>query len=160
MGHILFGTAIIVACIIPFILLSINKKRKDRKMAGIFLDMVSEINLKPGQFEVSGNIIMGMNDEISHFFFYKEREGKSEKQVVALTEFVQCSVQKTGSSQGSTSSLSAPFQTVSLHFVPGDGGASDIQVNVFELAKDLQLNDELKLAEKWSQKVQSVMQKK
>lgn len=160
MGNIIFGVAILSACIAPFILISLNKSRKDRKMAGIFRDLVAEINLKPGQFEVSGNTILGMNDEVSHFFFYKEREGKTEKLVVPLTQYVQCNVQKTGVASGLSANSSAPVHTVSLHFTHRDKGMSDVQVKIFDITKDLQLNDELKIADKWAQKVQSGLQKK
>lgn len=159
MGNIIFGAAIILACVAPFILISLNKSRKDRKMAGIFSDLVSELNLKPGQFEVSGNTILGMNDEVSHFFFYKEREGKTEKLVVPLTQFVQCSVQTTGTTPGLSANATSPVHTVSLHFTPRGKGSSDVQVKIFEVAKDLQLNDELMLAEKWAQKVQACLLK-
>ena len=144
--NIIIMSAIIIAiCILPFVILSRNSKRKKKRIKSILSDIAKTKSGEIGAYEICGNLAVGITQEDEAFVFYNKKEDDTElKSCILLDQFKKCNFIKTSSSSGSGS-----IGKLILEFEHLDKNQSDVSLEFFNSSENFQMGGELELVEKW-----------
>lgn len=150
----LIGIIIIAICVLPIIILSINKKRKNRKNRQLLIDFAKEKGCIIHQYEVCGNYLIGL-DEVKNFVFFKSEN----IQFVDLSEIKNCTIRNFSKRvEGKSGSYSIP-DSLSLCFIPNNKNRSEECFEFFNSDNNSQLVGELQSIEKWHKIISQQLKK-
>lgn len=143
---IIIMTAIIIAiCILPFIVLSINTSRKEKKIKNILTEIAKAKSGEIVDFDLSRSLAVGITKNDEAFVFYNKKEdGTESKHCILLSEIKKCNLIRTADGSGS-----GGIGKLILEFEHLDKNRSDVSLEFYNAANDFQIAGELQLVEKW-----------
>lgn len=92
LGTTIVGVIFILICIIPFALISINGRKKEKMFLQKLLDLASVNNFKISRYELWNNSIIGIDDNAFMVLFIKKSNNVETSQQINLAEIQRCRV--------------------------------------------------------------------
>ncbi|MUH37223.1 hypothetical protein D9O36_15335 [Zobellia amurskyensis] len=157
LGTTLIGTISAVICAAPFVLVTRSVKKKEKAMLRSLNDFADQDNCKIHEHEYVGDFIIGMDTTKNVVFFYRKEKDSSEKLSVDLKDVKNCHVSKIGKSVRHNGKVEQTIERIELVFTTSPTASRDVVFELFNTQNNLQLNGELQTAEKWAQKVNTIV---
>lgn len=152
MDNIIFGVAIVLAFILPIYYFIASKSKETKAVKTSLHNFLSPLGLSVGEMDILGSKIIGLDNNKSHLYFYQVEKTQVPPVVLPLENFSSCRVQSSANGSG-------PIQKVELIFEPKSKTGVAHHIPVFDMYKDMQLQGELQLAEKWKNIVNNLFNK-
>lgn len=156
-----FIIIIIIVFIIAFFLLirKINKARFQRVMEEL-TNFAAEKGSTISEFDVWGTKRIGIDKIRKYLFFIQKEENSMSKIAIDINDVFQCKVVNVSRVVGSGKESQSVIDKILLSFEFRTKGKQDIYLEFYNNEKDgMEITDELQLAEKWAEKVCSLLNK-
>ncbi len=151
LGTTLIGAIILIICLLPFILMGISRRKREKQLLQTLVDYAKQNGGNITQHETTGDFIIGMDEKTNAVFFYKKNKNAETTQHLHLADYKKCSVVSTTRDFNN----SKVIDTVELSFIPIEKSKPIEELLLFNTKENLQLSGELQLAEKWAKLVNS-----
>ncbi|AWH72700.1 hypothetical protein DCS32_00490 [Dokdonia sp. Dokd-P16] len=157
LGSITVGTIIVAICIIPFVMMAINKKKKENKMLQALNHIATTQNHTVSDYEFCGDFVIGRDKELNAIFFYKESNGQAQSSSVDLSTIKNCQAVKGHRNIKSDGEQLTITERVALAFTPSNGANQEVSFTLYDV-DNMQLNGEIQLADSWSALINKKLQ--
>ena len=152
---IIIGAILLAICILPFVLISRNRKKKEQELLKSLTNLANEHQSKISQFEVCGDQMIGIDEDTKSIFFIKQTDKETVVKHVSLSNVQHCELVKTTvNSSGDTI-----IDRLELKFVPIDPHQPQYIIEFYNLSERFQLNGELQMIEKWFKIIEDLIKK-
>lgn len=145
LGVALVGALVIVACLLPFIIMYKTKKYNEEQLLAELINTASEKGFSLSNYEVSGNLSLGIDETNNGFCFCKNGKDDKMQEFIYLNEVKKCSLNKIRNTNGSQSII----DKLALSFEFKNKVNPAVSVVFYDSDQQLQLSKELQLIEKW-----------
>ena len=98
LGTIIITLIVIIACVIPFVLISGSIRKKNQAVLQKLVALAKNQQTGIGQFDVWFNTAIGSDNSLDYLFFIKKTGGLDLDQTVKLSEIKDCKVVDTSRS--------------------------------------------------------------
>ncbi len=149
-GTAITGLVLIALLVIPFLLISRATKGKDKQMLGLLNTEAGRFECTITEYELSGNIIIGIDQEAEMVFFGKTKGDQAFSQAINLADFQRCEIVSKERNRGVEKSNDRIIDKLELHFKSRTPGKGDIALEFYNGAENFQLNNELSIMKKWT----------
>ena len=146
----LIGAVLVALTILPFILVARSRKKKARLWFQKLANGASAQNNEISLHEISGRIIMGMDQKAKALFYLKPEQEAAEVQSIDLNAIAACKVFKVSRTVGENGSQQSYLGQVGLRFIPRKKAEAESRWLLYDSEEDMQLSVELQFAEKWA----------
>ena len=151
LGVTLTGVIIVLLCIIPFVVMSQNSKRKKQQKLQNLFDFAAKNEGNITQHDLWHKSSIGLDETNNTIFFIRILQDKEITQVVKLGDMQKCQLINTGRTLNEQESPIKVIDKLELAFTPRDKQQTTIVLEFFKVDSDsLTLTGELQLAEKWA----------
>ena len=151
LGVTLTGVIIVLLCIIPFVVMSQNSKRKKQQKLQNLFDFAAKNEGNITQHDLWHKSSIGLDETNKTIFFIRILQDKAITQVVKLGDMQKCQLINTGRTLNEQESPIKVIDKLELAFTPRDKQQATIVLEFFKVDSDsLTLTGELQLAEKWA----------
>lgn len=150
----IIGAILVALCAIPFVYFAMSRKNNEKKVLQALKDFAQQHQSTITSHEVSGELIIGLDDTSKTLFMSKCFEGQVVNKVIHLSDITGCAVEKHYKSYGKQQSV----DRLGLRFTPKKASATDVYWEFFNSNETYQLSGELQLAEAWVDKIKSQLQ--
>lgn len=147
---LIIGVITIALCFLPYVYFSNKNKKRDQQFFQLLLDKAKQLNCNLTNHEVTGNIIIGLDDEKKELFFLKRTRNYERLQHLNLSEMRSARLNNVSRMVGERDSKQKVIDKLQLIFTPNDSAKRDITFEFYNSDETLVMNDELKLIETWS----------
>lgn len=149
-GTTIVGLIMVLICIIPFVIMSYNKKSKQRKMLKSLNDIAKQQQCSINQHEFCGDYIIGIDEKRNFVFFFKQKNETSVSQYIDLSEIQSCqAVMKSRNLKYNTENVSI-IEHVALSFSPTNKKKASESFELYVEEINMQLTGELHFVDKWT----------
>ncbi|RDB02726.1 hypothetical protein [Runella aurantiaca] len=146
LGASIVGMIVILICIIPFVLISINNRKKGEKLRQKLFGFAENSNFTISRFDSWHHSSIGIDDQNSIVFFTRTVNDQAFLRQINLSEIQKCRViisRKTASNSGE-------IERLELAFTYHNKQKSEVILEFYNAAYDsLTLSGELQMVEKW-----------
>ena len=157
--NILTILLLIAACILPFIIINMRRKKSEQKFLQVLLSHASESNNTISQYDLSNQQAIGIADISNTLFFLKRRNNHDVIKQIELAQIERCYINKT--SRSSIDGNYSATERLELRFTRADKNSSEEVFELYNLEHDsLSMAGQLELAEKWHSIVSSRLPRK
>ncbi|MGD9995143.1 MAG: hypothetical protein AB7S69_17725 [Salinivirgaceae bacterium] len=146
----LIGAVLVALTILPFILVARSRKKKARLWFQKLALGASAQNKEISLHEISGRIIMGMDQKAKALFYLKPEQSDAAIQSIDLHAIAACKVFKVSRTVGENGSQQSYLGQVGLRFIPRKKAEAESRWLLYDSEEDMQLSGELQFAEKWA----------
>ncbi len=146
----------LLICIIPIMVINKKKKTKERQFLQTLFDMAEKNGSKISDYDKWDQTAIGI-DRVAHkiFFVRKTSETETAKEVT-LTEMKKCRVIDNNRVVNNGSSIRKITEKLELAFTEWDHQKPELILELYNAKYDsLELRDEIELAKKWTETVNS-----
>lgn len=143
------GTLLLVISILPFIILSRNRKLKTKKTVEVLQRIATDQGATLHNIEICTNFIIGMDEEKNMLFFFKHTANQSIKKIIKLTDFQACKLIKETRTVGREKDTYEVIDRLALTFMPKPTDNSDSELEFYNSDNAVQVAGELQILEKW-----------
>ncbi|SOE20005.1 hypothetical protein SAMN06298216_0505 [Spirosomataceae bacterium TFI 002] len=158
--NIIVGIICTVICIVPFILLVRNRKKKEQQQFQSLVDLAESHGGRITNHEFSGNSGIAIDDKKGFVFFQKEINGETKGVFIDLIEIEECKLIDTRVSEMKNNENDVVIDRLEICFVPLSKSEKVVKLEIFNRDTNSQLYGELKFAEKWSRLINEQIQLK
>lgn len=149
-GTTIVGLIMVLICIIPFVIMSYNKKSKQRKMLKSLNDIAKQQQCSINQHEFCGDYIIGIDEKRNFVFFFKQKNETSVSQYIDLPEIQFCqAVMKSRNLKYNTENVSI-IEHVALSFSPTNKKKASESFELYDEEINMQLTGKLQFVDKWT----------
>lgn len=150
LGTSIVGLVIILICIIPFVIMSINNRKKEKTMLQGLFTFAERNNCKISQHELWNNSLIGIDETANVIFFTKKLKDNEISQQINLTEIQKCRVVNSSKTVNNKDDNFKVVDKLELAFIFNDKNKAEIIIEFYNADYDsLTLSGELLLVEKW-----------
>ncbi len=142
---IIIGAILLAICILPFVLISRNRKKKERELLNSLSNLANEHHCKISQFEVCGDQMIGIDEDTKSIFFIKQTDKEKVAKYVSLHTVQRCELVKTTANTAGDTII----DRLELKFVPIDSHQPQYIIEFYNSSERFQLSGELQMIEKW-----------
>ena len=157
-GTTIVGIFILLACMLPFVMLSINRKVRNKKNLQQLKSFAHQNNYEIATHELWANNALGMDKDNSMLFFISEENETKMFQKLSLAEIERCNINTIANTMRSKSSNYTVIEKIELilHFKQQSKGQICL---VFYSAsnQNLTVTGELSIAEKWNKLINDIV---
>jgi len=140
----------ILICIILFVIINGNKKKKAKQFLQTLNDFAEKENCKISTYDIWNNSVIGIDDATNRVFVIRKINDNETSQRINLAEIFRCRVVEVSRTSGPKEGNMKAFDRIDLVFSNKDKSKVDIVVEFYNANTDrLTLTGELQLAEKW-----------
>ena len=150
----IIGAILVALCAMPFVYFDMSRKNKEKKVVQALKDFASQHQSTITSHEVSGELIIGLDDTTKTLFMSKHFEGQVTNKVLQLSDVTGCAVEKHYKSYGNQQVI----DQLGIRFITKKRNASEVYWELFNSNETYQLSGELQLAEAWVGKIKSQLQ--
>ncbi len=155
LGSVLSGAFIMVVCALPFIMMSNNRKKKEKQLLQSLTDLAIQNNCRIDQHELLGNFVIGIDESKNFVFFYRQVKDKETTQAIDLDKIERCKVINTSRKVKHDGKSQEVLDKLELSFLPAAKDNPEIKLEFFNTDVNSQLYGELQSIERWSKFVNS-----
>jgi len=149
-GTTIVASIIITICILPFLLLIINRKKKERQLLSYISNIAQEHHSKLTQYEFCRDFVIGLDESASLFFFLKKSTDTVTSKQINLEGIENCKVIRTSKANKAGNRGCQEIDKLELCFIPIPKNKPNIFLELYNSNESMQLGIELPLIEKWS----------
>ena len=153
LGSAIIGAVAIMICILPFIMMSNSRKKREKLFLQALSRIAAQNNCQIGYHEIFGNFAIGFDSSKNFVFFYKQTKDNKQEQSVDLEGIQNCKVINVSRTFKSKEESHQVIDRLELCFTPMLKNKSEIKLEFFNADLNLQLYDELKAIENWSKMI-------
>ncbi|HET6245272.1 MAG: hypothetical protein H0V01_02025 [Bacteroidetes bacterium] len=92
LGSAIIGAILIAICIVPFILMSRGRKKREKQILQSLTDIAVQHNCQISQHEFCGDFVIGIDEAKNFVFFHKQRKDRVIEQFIDLAKIQNCKV--------------------------------------------------------------------
>jgi hypothetical protein len=155
LGTAIIGIISIAICLIPFIAMSIKRKKKEKMLLDTLNQIAINHNCTIQKKEICNNFAIGLDLQNKHVFYNKFNAENTLNLHVVLTQVKQIEIDKKSREYTSNMQTNQIIEQINLIFWLKTGGK--IQFPLYEDKTDFQLNGEIQLANRWVQVMNSLI---
>jgi hypothetical protein len=152
-GIVIVGTILLALCIVPFVILHYNSKKKEKQMLQSLTEIAQQHNCKMTQHEFCGEFVIGLDENKNFAFFFRQKKEEAISRFVDLSEIQTCQVVKKNRNSKNNNGGFAFTERIELNFIPTHKSKEEIRFEMYDAEANMQLNGELQLADKWSKQI-------
>lgn len=141
-GSIIIGAVMIAFCLLPFILMSNNRKKNTKKFTENLISSSRNNNCVISESEYSGHFMIGIDTNNNELLFTDKYNEVFESKAIDLNNVTSCKLVRLMKSQDTTESVSLQFQ------LKGNAN-SENNLEFFNLNKQRGLDGEIQIVQKW-----------
>lgn len=150
LGTTIVGIVIILICIIPFALMSINNKKKEKKLLQGLSALAERNSCKISRYELWNNSTIGIDDTSVTIFYTRKSKDNETSQQINLAEIQKCRVINSNRTVSNKEGNFKVVEKLELAFSFQDKTISEVVLEFYNADHDsLTLMGELQLVEKW-----------
>ncbi|MCC6690035.1 MAG: hypothetical protein IT235_00755 [Bacteroidia bacterium] len=150
LGTTIVGIIITIICIIPFALISISRKKKEKKLLQELTEFAEKNNCKISRYELWNSSTIGIDDTSLMIFYKKKSEEINISQQVTLSEIQKCRVSNSSRTVSNKNGNYTVVEKLGIGFLYHDKNKNEVVLEFYNADYDsLTLTGELQLAEKW-----------
>ncbi|KAA3651291.1 MAG: hypothetical protein DWP98_03250 [Bacteroidetes bacterium] len=155
LGTIIISSVFIGICLIPIVLTKGNKKKREKAFLAALNNIASNHNGKISQFEICGDIAIGI-DEDNHFaYFYKNVKEKVEELYADLSQTKCCMINNVSSIAKYKDHNVKVIEKLELKFLPKVKNNNEVKFEFYNDDESMDLNGELQAIQKWTDLINS-----
>lgn len=139
--------------LIPFVIAYYKMKKKGSKMLNHLKESAAQYGCSISQHEFCGNFIVGIDDKKHFVFFFKQKNEETFSKFVDLSDIQSCQVIKKSRNVKNDRGSFTVIERIDLAFSPLNKSKSDTRFELYEEEDNMQLSDELELAERWTKRI-------
>uniref|UniRef100_UPI00404B4DCB hypothetical protein n=1 Tax=Gelidibacter sp. TaxID=2018083 RepID=UPI00404B4DCB len=148
----IIGAILVALCALPFFYFGFGRKIKEKKTLQALKDFANQHQSTISSYEVSGELIIGLDETSKTLFMSKHFEGQVTNKVLQLTDVTGCSVEKHYKNYGTQQVV----ERLGIRFVTKK--ANDVYWELFNSNETYQMSGELQLADAWVSRIKSQLQ--
>ncbi len=150
LGTTIVGIVIILICIIPFALMSINNKKKEKKLLRGLSAFAERNSFKISRYELWNNSTIGIDDTSLTIFYTRKSRDIETSQQINLAEIQKCRVINSSRTWSNKDGNFKVIDKLELVFSFQDKGKNEVVLEFYNAEYDSStLTGELQLVEKW-----------
>lgn len=153
LGTLITGLIMLGVCVLPFVLMHFNRKKIKKQMLFSINKMVAHEKGKLTDFEFTTNTIIGLDENQNKVFLYRKHKDRETRELVRLTDFDRCEIEKTYSRSEQTTENYSDIERVDLKFIPKSNGKEFFLMELYNAKESFSLKDELVFAKTWVDKI-------
>ena len=146
----IIGAIMLAIFIVPYVFFSGSSKRKEKKLLQSLSNIAEQHNCKITQHEISGELIIGLDETANFVFFFKKINDKGIAQHINLTEIQNCKVINLNRTINNKNGNYKVIDKLELSFIPIAKNNSETLLEFYNSDENRQLTVEFKLIEKWA----------
>ena len=150
----IIGAILVALCTLPFVYFGMSRKTKEKKVLQALKDFASQHQSTITTHDVSGELIIGLDETTKILFMSKHFEGQVTNKVLQLSDVTGCSVEKLYKNYGTQQVV----DRLGIRFITKKGNASDEYWELFNSNETYQLSGELQLADAWVSRIKNHLQ--
>lgn len=143
LGTSIIGVIIIITCVLPFVLISIKKRKQHKKVIDNLSNIAKMNKATIETNEIWNQSAIGFDATNKMLFFSKKASDSSTFEALNLSEIQKSSVVKFQNNN-------QPINRLELKFEFNDKNKSDKSIEFYNQNETLSLFNELELIEKWN----------
>lgn len=151
------GAIFILACSLPFILMYNKRKKKEKALLQGMKSKISSQGGEYAQHEFCGDLIFGLNDRETFFYYGKVTRRGLEDALVELAQFSSCKIVKEQAASVSSGSSLSTLEKLELVFVPKQKNQPEMKLLLFDAEDAVQHSGELLFAVKWEKQLNRLL---
>lgn len=160
LGSAIFGAISIMLCVLPFVIMNRKKKKKEKRIFRFLSEIAVQKNCQIDQYEVFGQLAIGIDEKRKFAFFYKQTKNGAEEHSVDLGDVQRCKVIKTTRTVRNKEANHYIIDRLELSFVPSARNEPEIKWEFFNSDISIRVSGELQLIEKWSLLINGHLERK
>lgn len=150
LGSITIGAILLAICIVPFIIMSMGKSKREKQMLQSLKDKASKHNCQISQVEFCGDYVIGIDEVKNVVFFHKHSKDSVIEQFVDLANFRNCKIINLSRIVTNKEGNYKIIDKLKLSLMPILNNKPETILEFFNSDINAQLYDELQSIEKWS----------
>lgn len=151
LGTVVTAAIMLAVCVLPFVLMNRKKQKRMKHLKQTFNDFAKENNQSIGEFDICGEIMIGLDATASTLLFIKENNISDLRVNVEIKNIAHISIEKINFEESSN------FVKIALSIQLKGNNSKLIELILFDTTNRMQLDGELQLAEKWHKKIQEML---
>ncbi len=159
-GSLVIGLILLAISILPIYLMSLSRRNKKKKMLQSLNNIAGKHNCIISQYDICGDIIIGMDGSGKFVFFYKKAKEGEEEHFVDLAEMKDCKMIHTNKTIKQKEGNQKISERIELIFIPMSTGKSEVKWEFYNVEKNTWVTGELQLVEKWSTLITNKLKRK
>ena len=148
----IIGAILVALCALPFVYFGMSRKNKEKKVIQALKDFASQHQSTITTYDVSGELVIGLDENSKTLFMSKHFEGQVTNKVLQLSDVTGCSVEKHFKNYGSQQVV----ERLGIRFITKK--ANDVYWELFNSNETYQMSGELQLADAWVGRIKSHLQ--
>jgi hypothetical protein len=150
-GLIIITIIILALCIVPFIIMSRNSKKKEKQLQQSLFDLAGKFNYTISQFDLWNNAAIGSDEGMNMIFFTKKNKIMEAHEHILLDDVQRCRIINSNRSVSKQGGNANVIDKLELAFTYHDRTKPETILNIFDVDGDsLTVTKELYMAEKWN----------
>lgn len=149
-GSTLVGLFLLAACIMPFIIIGINRKKREKKLLNKLMKLARLQDCNLIKHEITLNYAIGMDEKSKNVFFISLLNGQMNESSISLSTIRSSNVKNVQRTVGDKKNKYNVIDKIVLVLMPHDKSKSEIFLEFFNAENNRSLFNELKSAEMWS----------
>ena len=150
-GLIIITIIILALCIVPFIIMSQNSKKKEKQLLQSLFDLAGKFNYTISPFDLWNNAAIGSDEGMNMIFFTKKNKIMEAHEHILLEDVQRCRIINSNRSVSKQGGYGQVIDKLELAFTYHDRTKPETILNIFDVDGDsLTVTKELYMAEKWN----------
>lgn len=149
-GSTIIGAVITIACLLPFMIMSSNKKRREKQLLALLEQAAKQQNCTITKHEQCGDYVIAIDETKKGLFFLNHIKTNTNVQFVDLTKIQACKAATISRTQKLDGMIHQVIERLELKLTPIDKSKSEIKLEFFNSETNVQLYGELQSIEKWN----------
>ncbi len=146
----IMGAIAIVICVLPFIMLSNSKKKRENKFLESLSKMAAQNKGQIDKHEIVGGFGIGIDKAKNFVYFHRLTQDKVVEQTVDLDEIQSSKVINRSRTIRNKDGNQRVIDRLELSFIPTTKSKPEIKLEFFNSEETMRLHGELQSIEKWS----------
>ena len=154
----IIGFVLVAIFILPLVYLVNMQKNKDKKLLKSFHAAAKKFSVTISKNEVwNSGYCIGIDDTNSKILYFYKKHGKEESTLIDLTEVKKCRTSNINRNVKTKAGNIYVIDRIELVFSYKDTATTDKSLIFYSAVDDMTLNNELQLAEKWQNTINSAV---
>jgi len=153
-GLTIIVVILLAVCIVPFIIMGRNSKKKEKQILQSLHDLARKFNYTLSQFDLWNNAAIGADEGMNMIFFTKKNKAMEANESILLDAVQRCRIINSSRGVSKQGGHTQVIDKLELAFTYHDKTKAETILNIFDVDGDsLTVTKELYMAEKWNRLV-------
>ena len=153
LGTAILGMVAIAICVLPLIWLHRIQKKAANTLLFALTEFASKHHAALSTHEVHRDFAIGMDESKACVFFIKKSKDEDIATAIDLSEIKTCKVINTNMSFNTHDGVRKVIEKLELSFIPAVESKSTVNLELYDMDKNVQLSGELQLIERWADRI-------